>query len=145
MEDIPIGLKLYLFPCCCALEKFIATNPDKAKAQKIKKMSKNVCVSWVSSDDTTRAICRRGQNFCLKRMIYPFSKAEEKHSQRDYCYWSSREGFEHPGSSQQKNSDSDNHKDLIPVIKSKFRQRILHKISGLFPKRHNDQGHLRRH
>ncbi len=74
-------------------------------------------VTRMAGDDTGWEHCRASHKLCLERVVYPLSHAYEKNSEATQCCWTCRKLLEEARSSQNKHSQANSHKHLVPMIK----------------------------
>lgn len=70
------------------------------------------------------------KDYRLKGMINPLPKTDEKSANGNKRGWSGWKFWQKPGSYEQENKNADDHDNLVPVVKRKFRERIFHYLLG---------------
>lgn len=129
--DIPTGWKftpLYKHcpKCGCDLSKeFVPAENDKHDTKQIECEAEWFGVPRVASDNATRE--RKISRFedGLQWMVYPLAKAKPENTKRNESGWSSGECLQEACTSKKKNDDTNNHENLVPVIKGQFGKRII--------------------
>lgn len=113
------------------LEQFNDPENDKAAADNIKCDSRRLCCSRVSGDLaawSTKGI--RDQNFPVG-VINPFADAPQSATKGNKTSCRCRVRGQYPSSVNQKHKESTCNKHFVPVVKSKFGDRIFHVLSRL--------------
>lgn len=67
---------------------------------------------------------------CLQRMINPFPKPDEKATNGDGRSCSGWKFWQVTGTNKCENNNANNHDNLVPVVKRKLRERIIHYFLG---------------
>ncbi|QOJ24084.1 MAG: hypothetical protein HRU78_10875 [Gammaproteobacteria bacterium] len=109
---------------------FIDTKTSKAESEQNKSNSGWRVIARVACGYAGRAMSRLRNNSCLKWMIDPFAKADEETAKGDQGGWDGGECRKQSSSGKCKNENADYHKNLIPVVKRKFSERIFHYFLG---------------
>lgn len=98
----------------------VNSESDEAETQKKKEDTDRTILSGMSMRNSNHGHGR------LQRMIYPLAEPNEKAACRDRRGGCHRKRFQDSGAGEQKRDHAHNHKNLIPVIKGKFRERVFH-------------------
>lgn len=68
-----------------------------------------------------------GADTCLQRMVAPLTKAEKEHAKRNEQHWLLGQTRQESAGSEKEYGQASRHEHLIPMIKRKFREWILHR------------------
>ena len=107
-------------------EQQVGAEHDKPAPQHIENDARRADVPGVSGDQPGRPISNVVHHPCLQRVVCPFAQPDEKDTQGNHRRGHGRELLEQPGASSGEGHKANNHQGLIPVVKRKFREWVLH-------------------
>lgn len=114
------------------LEELDDSEDDQRKPDHIEYVAHRVGFAGVALNLPLRPIKRVKHQLLSVRVIDPFTKTPEEDAGRNTRGCCCGVGGKQPGSVKEKNKCSNDDYHLVPVIKSKFSQRVLHFFTRLF-------------
>ncbi len=125
-ENLPPGWRFRAF---ASRDDKVGTECDQQNPERHKHNADKAVVSGVTSNNPTGTISVGVQNRSLKRMVDPLTKTNEEATGGESGGGCNGESLQDAGAREQEHNHTNNHKNLIPVIKRKFGQwvRIFHK------------------
>ncbi|CQR09417.1 Uncharacterised protein [Yersinia enterocolitica] len=113
-------------------EQFIDAESDESKATNIKNNTCEPCIAPVSRNFCADSTSGIENKLFLVGMIDPFANTPENTTERNKCSCGCGISFKHSGAIKHEHEGTSSNQYLVPVVKSKFRQRVFHLISRLF-------------
>ncbi len=126
------------------LEEFDYPDDDKCKPSNIESDSWQVRVPWAPGNLSFRPVEGVKHQRLLIRVIYPLSKAPKESTGRNTCSCGGGISGKQTCPVQEKNKSSYDDYHLVPVVKRKLNQRILHSIYRIFQKLSRDFKHIQK-
>jgi len=113
--------------CGCDLsQEFVETDANKGKAENVKGDSENLGTPRMSTDNATRKTSGSRYERSLQGVIDPLPKADEEYTEGNESGRRCGKGREQASASGQKDNDTYDHQDMVPVVERKFGKRIIH-------------------
>lgn len=111
--------------------QFVESEADKDGTENVESDASKFLVSRMAGNNTARVISSGTHECGLKWMVDPLAKADEKTAKRNNRNRNRGKRREHPSPGSQENHDAYGHKHLVPVIKGKPREWVIHVFAWL--------------
>lgn len=112
-------------------QQFVEAEANKNGTENVEGDASKFGASRMTSQDATRVISSGAHECGLKWMVDPLAKADEKTAKRNDRNRNRRERREHTSPCSQEDHNTYGHKHLIPVIKGKLREWVIHVFAWL--------------
>jgi hypothetical protein len=115
-----------MLPAGCKIQPFVSRDDkihaisDQGDTECHEGNANDFVVPGMRSENATGLVCRAAHDGYLKRMVDPLAKPDKEAGRRNCSRRSNGECLQYSGPGEQKNRDTNNHENLIPVIKSKL-------------------------
>lgn len=116
------------------LEEFDDSEHHQCETNDIECNSERICVPWAPRNLPVRSIKGVKNEHFLIRVIHPFPKPPEKCASRNAGCCGGRIRRKKACAIQEKNKGSYDDYHLVPVVKGKLSQRVLHFVNRLIQK-----------
>lgn len=114
-----------------SLEQFNDPKNDKNPADGVEGIASSVCLPGVARQFSGRAAKNSGDQYLLVGVVNPLTNTPQSTAERDKSGCGGWVRTEQPGSVNQEHKESTCDKHLVPVVKSKFSDRVFHILSRL--------------